>query len=267
MRLLVAAAAVLLVLASARAAWARAVSAEPSAYGRFELQDLPGERQDAAIAKCRVAFRSAAGKRTELFTIDACTPDLPRVTYVAATETIGGLALPVTGADGQEFHVFEIASARGGNATAGSDYWLVVVRGGGEVWGTRTPFASGTLQVARIVGNPAVALELEEPPTTTSEGARYTARFGSVTKTVLAALPTSVASRGSQVLVGKLVAGSHATSFRPAIDVGPGMIVIDDDGRCPLAREAERGGVVKLAADVTTWTDGRRRLTCVAITR
>ena len=259
MRTLVGVVCVLVLLACAGPALARGVGAERSAYGRFEFAE-------GADGRCRISFRNASGKLAELFTVDGCVGGLPGVNVVGAIETVGALAFPALARDGQEFHVFGIASARGGNAVATSDYWLVIVRRE-DTWATRAPFATATLRAARMAGDSPVMLQLEDPATTTAAGTRYLATFGSISQVVLPMLPSTVVFRGTRVFVGELQGGFHATNFRPSIKVGADVVIIDQDGPCPLQRAAERGGQVRLTGDVTKWSDGRQTVTCVAIQR
>ena len=53
---------------------------------------------------------------------------------VGAVSQIGDVVLPVVAINGDEFHVFGLASARGGNAVDTIDYWAVVIREG-AAWG------------------------------------------------------------------------------------------------------------------------------------
>ena len=91
----------------------RGVQGAGSRYGRFEVSVGPS-------SDCIVAFRQTDGTRTSLFTVPACAGDVPGMNTVAATAMIGAVAFPIVGRNGDEFHVFEIASARGATPSRGA---------------------------------------------------------------------------------------------------------------------------------------------------
>jgi hypothetical protein len=176
------------------------------------------------------------------------------------------LPLPAVGSDGDEFHLFEIATARGGNGVSGNDYWAVVVRPA-AVWATGQPFADGQLLAAQLMTSVPTTLVVEEPATTTAAGARYTVKFGATSKVVLPMLPSSVVSKTTTVLVGDLQGGFHASSYRPFVSVGDKWTLIDDNGSCRVPALGEDMGQVRLSAEVSKWTDGRMTLKCLSIQR
>jgi hypothetical protein len=160
----------------------------PSKYGQFEMQVTNG--------KCAVVFRHAAGTVNKLFTVNDCIGDTPGVSCVGPTRRVGTLALPAVAPDGDEFHVFEIAAARGGNATPSVEYWVAVVKTD-AVWATARPF-EGELTRAMLVTAKPAALVLEQSPTTTDTGARYTATFGKVEDKKLPMLPSTAPRRSRE---------------------------------------------------------------------
>jgi hypothetical protein len=251
----------------------RPVAAEPSGYGSFAMTV---ERLASGLNPiCHVTFLHAStGKATPLFDVPDCigrpgTDDDLGVSIVAAQGRIGSLLFPLRGDGGDEFHVMEIATARGGNAVPGNDYWAVVVTAD-AAWSTSGPFASAAnLSVAQALSaDGQSSLRLEDPPSTTAAGARYTASRGMVTKEDLAMLPSAIVSKKTQTFVGELSGGAHYTNFRPSIHVGQADIVIDDDGSCAtLSDVASEGGTVRLIVEVSKWSDGRTTVRCVGVGR
>ncbi len=214
-------------------------------------------------AKCEVAFRHTAGKVKKLFTVNDCTGDTPGVDRIGPTDRVGTLALPVAAPDGDEFHVFAIAAARGGNATSSVEYWVAIVRSD-AVWAMTSPFES-ELTTAKLVTAKPTALVLEQSPTTTDPGARYTATFGRLEDKTLPMLSSTILSKTTTVFEGDLMGGYPFNNLRPTIKVGTNETIIDDDGPCKLPAPGEEGGRVRLTAQVTKRSDGRTRVTCVAI--
>jgi hypothetical protein len=103
-----------------------AVAWPSSRYGRFEISKR-------ANASCDVAFQSTSGARWALFSVPSCGGSVPGMDTLEASHSVGELQLPLVAANGDEFQLFEIAGARGGNAFDGIDYWVVVARPSG-VW-------------------------------------------------------------------------------------------------------------------------------------
>lgn len=245
----------------------RRVASESSKYGRFEMLVDTQDRTSANATNpsCRVSFRHASGRTTPLFVAPDCIGDVVGMNLIGAADRVGGLALPALGSGGEEFHLFEVASARGGNAVVATDYWAVVVRPE-DAWATSRPFASGGLTNGKIAQS---ALVADEPPTTTAAGARYAVTFGSVSKSPLAILPSSVVSKGNRVLIGRIGGGSHADGFRRTIETGTGpqstTMIIDDNGPCPLDSFTNEGSPVRMTAEVTKWSDGRTVVKCISI--
>lgn len=99
-------------------AHARPASAERSAYGKFVVQEKDGA--------CQVTFKSNNGKNTDLLLVEDCSLD--GIATLSGVEKIGPITLPLNTKVGDEFHLFSIESARGGNACYGYDYYAVVIQ-------------------------------------------------------------------------------------------------------------------------------------------
>ncbi len=166
---------------------------------------------------------------------------------------MAGLSLPVVDSDGAEYHLFNIAGARGGNASAAIHYWAVVVRPDGAVW------ASGNFSMTEPTAarpDKGSGLTLEERVTTTSSGARYAIVFGSLSRTTLPMLPSSVVSKEARVLVGQVEGGYHGDNWRRRVQ----GVAIDDDSACPFLQNAR---AVRASVEVTKWSDGRTTVKCL----
>lgn len=237
----------------------RPVADEPSAYGKFVLT-VQGKDADS----CHVSLRLSSGREVSLFVAPGCSGDVPGMDLIGADAKIGSVRLPFVAPTGDEFHVFDIASARGGNASDAVDYWVTVVRST-EAWSTSIEAAM--LAVAsRSDGAPAT-LVLEEPASTTDAGQRYTVSFRSATRTLLPKLPSTIRSRETRNLFGDLSGGFHASDWRPAV-AGEGKVTaIDDKGRCALPEVGQQYGDVAMQVEVTTWSDGRTRVKCLSVER
>lgn len=97
----------------------RSVTDEPSVYAKFALTS-----EDEY--SCRVSLRLASGSELRLFVVPDCSVEVPSLSRLEAAPRVGNVELPFVAPNGDEFHVFQIASARGGNATAAVDYWVEV---------------------------------------------------------------------------------------------------------------------------------------------
>lgn len=234
-----------------------AVPAEPSRYGKFELTVT-------AKGECQVSFRRTGRSTVAAFAIPDCGGDMLGVDKLAAAPRVGALTFPAVSADGDEFHLFSIATARGGNAVSGSDSWAVVVRNN-DLWATSDAFADGELTVASLPSGTPAHLVLEAPATTTQAGARYTVTFGQATKTDLPKVASWVVSKKTQVLAGQLAGGYHATGFLPSISVDGSNTVVDDNGSCTLPAVGQAAGLVQMTAEVATWSDGRTTVKCISV--
>ncbi len=234
---------------------------EPSVYGRFEMQVNP--RSD-----CVLSFRESSGKRRPVTRVPDCGGEWPGIDVVGGVRRVGGVSLPIVTPHGDEFHLFEIASARGGNASAAFEYWAVVVRSGG-VWATRSLSGADEVSVVHVEDGPPSKVIFEEPATTTEEGARFAVQFGQAEVTTLPKRPSWIVSRKKLVLVGQLQGGFHYTSWRPAV-VADQTTILDEDGPCKLPALGvidEDAPPSRVTVEVATWSDGRKTVKCLAVRR
>jgi hypothetical protein len=232
------------------------------AYGRYAIAVDGGA--------CRLVHTGAAGRRTGLAQWTDCW-DSPTA-LLDEVRFVPGLSLPLRTKHGEEFHLFEIPVARGGNATPACALYPVVLRADGA-WGgdpieTRqcpssspSTFASARLDETGL----SPTLELVEAATTKSTGTRWSIQFGSAVRTTLAKLPRTVKSDVPFREVGKLVAPSHASNYAWSLDRGSIITLIDRPGGCAL--DGFSGGeTVTLVGKLRTWSDGETELTCTAVT-
>lgn len=240
----------------------RPLNEEPSKYGRFEVVK-PGTG-----TTCRVRFRSRVGakKTTELFTTlcHAAYTD-EGVMALGAHAEVGAVALPFTSKSGDEFHLFSIATDRGGNACMGSDHWAVVVNGA-NVWATRRSFSEQCVQLedAKVIEKDGKAsIVFSVPSTTTEEGREYTVSMGRVATVKLAKKPRSVTATKTVVIEGSFLPHGPVHML-PALDDRKAQHVITNAGSCALGKLTE-GRWVQMTATHTTWSDGDTELTCTAI--
>ena len=254
----VAAVVMLLLLLTPRGASARPIPSEPSQYGRFEMALFASSQNSQ---DCRVAIRRPSGAATFLFAVPMCSDGFPGVMSIGAVEHAGGLVLPSTDR-GQEFHIFGIASARGGNAVTTTDYWVVVVTPD-SAWTTPTPITAAEVAPARLVRGAWPVLVLDDAPSTRAAGTRYIVVLGRITNFPLPKEPSWPVSQEQRIFQGELSSGFHSDNYRPAIDSGNAHIVIDEDGPCNLGAAA--GHTVRLIAQVTTWDDARTVVRCASV--
>ena len=85
----------------------RTVGEEPSRYGQFR-RTYRGEDT------CALSVSLAAGKPIDLFSIPECTEG--GIVDLAAVRRVGAVEFPILASDGQEFHLFSIATAEFVNA-------------------------------------------------------------------------------------------------------------------------------------------------------
>ncbi len=214
--------------------------------------------------ECHVSVGLGAASQVPLFIVPDCIGDVLGMNLLEATQRVGTLELPFVASNGDEFHVFEIASARGGNASGATDYWVAVVRPT-EAWAKSID--AEDLSVATRSGGAPAALVLEQPATTTAPGQRYSVTFRNVKQTQLPKLPSSIRSRETRDLYGELNGGFHYTNWLPVV-LGEGKeTVIDDRGRCALPDVGEQYGDVTMKVEVTTWSDGRTEVKCLSFGR
>jgi hypothetical protein len=123
----------------------------------------------------------ASGKPIDLFGIVGCIEG--GSVDVTPVRRVGNLEFPLLASDGQEFHLFSIPTARGGNAVASNDYWVAALTGE-SAWGA---FITSADPLRAKFKDP--VLILERPSTTTSEGERVTISSRRIEPTPLPRLP------------------------------------------------------------------------------
>jgi hypothetical protein len=213
---------------------------------------------------CHVSVRLDAGSQVRLFSVPDCSGDVLGMNLVEATQRVGSVELPFVAPNGDEFHVFDIAAARGGNAVDATDYWVAVVRPT-EAWGKGID--AEALSVANHSDGAPAALVLEQPATTTASGQRYSVTFRSVKQTELPKLASSIRSRETRDLYGELSGGFHASNWLPVVTGEGKVTAIDEKGRCALPEIGKEYGDVTMAVEVTTWSDGRTHVKCLSLER
>jgi len=226
-----------------------------SRYGRFEVTL-------GADSECVVAYNLEKRRPRILFSVPRCDGDMPGMNTLDATDMLEAVKFPVVGTNGDEFHLFQIQSLRGGNAfPGGNDYWVVVVRAN-DVWSAELP--QGQLGVARLPDQGG-ALVLEDHATTTEEGTRCTVLFGTAKTEVLPVLPSHTVGTQTRTVDGELFGGFHATHYQPVLQAASEELIIDDPGKCSLPEVGAEGGKVRMTVSVTTWSDGRTQVRCLSV--
>jgi hypothetical protein len=223
-----------------------------SSFGQFET--VVG-----AANQCQTAFVHTSGKRTHLFYVPDCIGKTPGSDILGPVARVGELNFPARDAEGNEFHLFEIATARGGNAVAGSDYWVAVIRSN-LAWAPLTPVAVGELKAASVESG---TLVLSIPPTTTQSGSRAEVTFGAVKNASLPMRASSALSVTKRELVGEFQGGSHADNFHHSVQ----DVFIDDDGQCAINEIAMQGVTFHVTVEVTKMSDGRTTVKCISARR
>jgi hypothetical protein len=238
------------------ASTSRSVQDEPSTYGKFRSTF----RQDES---CLISITMQSGKTIDLFTVPDCTEDA--VVRLAALGRVDQLDFPLRASDGQEFHLFSIATARGGNAVATDDYWVAVLKPE-KAWGD---FVTSVENLhAAFKDEPSPQLILEEPATTTAAGERASISFSRIDRAVFARLPSNIVSTKTETLTGTLAGGFRATDWRPTLDVvGRKTIVIERRGPCKLPELGDDELEVEMTLTTDAWSDGRTETTCVSVRR
>lgn len=235
------------------------VKNQPSRHGRFSVVEVqpPNKNENE---HCEVFFTRGKEPKTPLFVVPDCNLGWMTVKGVTA---LGSLRFPVTIGD-TEFHLFEIPSARGGNAIHTMDYWAAVITSS-DIWSQELDIGEPT--VARTESS-SPTLILEEPATAHQPGARLTIRFGKLTKTALPKLAAWVVKREEKTLVGDLSGGYGYTGRRPVLVESPGReTIIDEDGSCKLPDLSEDWGRARLRISISTWNDGRKVVRCLSVRR
>ncbi len=210
-----------------------ATGAEPSRYGAFAwTADAQG---------CHLTFRRSSGAMTTVLSTanTNCKFDLA---MMAATRTLGTLALPALDAAGDEFHLFTFTCCGGSGVTYES--WVAVVNATGAWASSVSPVP--LLTMARLKET---RLLLEQSPTTTLDGRQFSVAFGSLTQMVLPKVPRTISSKVTHLFAGTIRRGAHYEAcgvFPIVMEIGADVIAIDEAGPCPRAPGATtletRGG-------------------------
>jgi hypothetical protein len=227
-----------------------------SKYGSFELKNK-GDN-------CEVWFRSTSGAPTKLISASFCSED--KMVTVSEVGSLGGLVLPIASPSGNEFRLFSIPTARGGNGTVSCDYYGVVVSST-RAWASPLfeldqcdPAVDGVALVEEKTG---AWLSFRDPPGTVRGGAAYELRMGQLKITPIPKKPRRVVSTTSVVRSGGLGGPFHYTNWKYIIRDGATEHIIDDPGQCALARVADSS--VEMTGRLRTWDDGASDLTCTSI--
>jgi hypothetical protein len=254
------------------------VTSEVSKWGWFALT-VSHSKNKEENATCTLSFRSKEGRVSSLFTVRDCLGDVPGVTTLGATRRVGATSFPDL-RQREEYHLFEIATARGGNGVPGRDYWVVDV---GEIQGCdeKCPGAmsyalgenldleNAYVEVSPLYPDSPARLVLEAPSTTTDKGVRFEVTFMADLEVARRDLPlavTTAKSKVTRVLNGPMIsAGAHFADFHPIIGAGAEQIVIDDVGACDLSTLP--ASPRRMTLEVTEWSDGHTSNRCVSLER
>jgi hypothetical protein len=256
-----------------------APESEPSQWGRFAMTVVPVMDKDWN-EECSISFTPNGGPRKPVFAVPYCGGSGPLgIGTIGATRRVGSVALPVTGPHG-ELHLFQIATARGGNAVPGFEAWIVRVDSTlgcdaacpGAVareFGTNVHSDIVSVDAAPPRSSESTMLLVESPSTRTEKGVRYeiNATAGlEVKEHELPLLAVTVKSKVRQVFEHvRVVDGFRLSNGRPMIDVvGGDSTVIDEDGPCDLTKLPLAG---RVTLDVITWSNGDTSTKCVRIER
>lgn len=223
-----------------------------SSYGHFDVS-IGGN------SECVLTYDLQKRGARILFSVPRCDGEGPGMT-LNATEKSGLVKFPIVGDNGDEFHLFEIMTSRGGNGP-GNDYWIVVVRAS-DVWSAELP--QGQLMVTDLPEQKS-PLVLEDPATTTAQGTRCTVLFGKAKTRVLPILPSHTVGTETRTVDGELFGGYHYTNWQPVLSTASGELIIDDPGKCSLPELGVEGGKVRMTVAVTTFSDGRTQVRCLSV--
>lgn len=241
-------------LLSEQSADARPLKAETSAYGKFIVKSKGDE--------CTLQFKHASGRVTELFQTDGCDPT--GLAPLEGIEKVGATLFPLKSVSGDEFHLFAIPTARGGNACDGYDFFGVVVYED-AAWATTTAFGGcSDLSEARLVESGKATLVATVAPTAHAEGAVYSLKLGKLDKRTVAKVKREVKETRQITVVGLLGEGGHFSNYLPVIDLPKDdQLIIDKPGRCDLTRLGNRK--VEMKAEKKLYKDGSAEVTCLSI--
>jgi len=227
----------------------------PSAYGKLVLT----HKDDT----CTVTFKPTSGAAKEILSVGECSPD--GLAGLASVEKAGTTRFPAKAPNGDEFHLFAIATARGGNACDGSDYYAVVVHEK-DAWATKEVLGGCTelTDVKLETQDKKAALVARVKPSPDMEGAVYTVTFGKVETKKVPKVVRTVKTTKEVMIVGKLNSGGHFSNFMPFIELPKDrQFLIHQAGKCNLDAVADT--VVELKASQVLYTDGSSEVTCLSV--
>lgn len=221
----------------------------PSAHGALLLEQ-EGET-------CSVTFRSTTHGAVPLMEMGGCVGNAS----LAPVQRVGTLLFPAT-AGKTEFHVLAIPSARGGNACAGDDVFVIALDGA-NAWASDGFGGCAHLESASTRPDGTLVVEVRAQD---GSGQRATVRMGKATFTDLPA-PAAKAGRATaareETLRGTLQSAIHATNFHDYVETDPSTwsaVEITEPGPCKL--EPLYGELVEVVVRVK----GETR-TCVSVKR
>ena len=231
---------------------------EPSRYGKFNM--VKGKDS------CKVSYASTIGKQltTPLFASEQCssTTELPGLYSIGAEVKVGSVEFPFLAPNGDEFHLFSIATAGGGNACAGSDYWAVVVNGD-NIWVTKSLFGGcesmTKAKVSEKEGKTIVSF-------VSDVGTSYLVSMGRLETVVPKKKARSIKSTNKYLLAGELTPeGPRYARELPILTVDAKTeYIIDYPGDCPFS-SFEDGDLVQMTVSYRLWSDGISDLTCLSL--
>lgn len=227
----------------------------PSAYGKLVLQ----HKNDT----CTVTFKPTSGTAKEVLSVEDCSPD--GLAGLESVQKAGATQFPAKASNGDEFHLFAIATARGGNACDGYDYYAIVVHEK-DAWATKEVLGGCTelTDVKLETQDKKAALVAKVKPTPDMEGAVYTVTFGKLETKKLPKVVRTVKSTKEVTMVGKLNSGGHFSNYMPFIELPKDrQFIIHQAGKCNLDAVADT--LVELKASQVLYTDGSSDVTCLSV--
>lgn len=225
----------------------------PSRYGTFEVAFNDAEQVCSLFFQRPKSSPELVMRVESCYSTDGCASGSHSI--IAGTEGV-----PITAQSSEEFHLFSIETARGGNMCAGQDYYAVVVDAG-RVWATPELFGGcATIATPRLEETGRSKLVLEVPPTTAIKRSRRLVSMGDIADTTLPPATRVQTSGHERVLTGQVVPGGHVDNWRPAV----GGTTIHEDGECDL-KHIEDGSTITMHVLERVFDDGHTVVTCVRV--
>lgn len=184
---------------------ARPVHEEPSRYGAFLLSDRD--------PSCLLSLKTADHGVVHLREIDACQAQDNSMASIEAVTRVDSLLFPVISGK-LEYHLFQIATSRGGNACDGYDFYVAVLDGA-RAWVSGTLGDCEMVETASLDSSGALMLGFR--------GGSAKAQMGEAVYTPTPPPPREVLSSAALRLRGSLEIGSHADNFE--------ITLVDDSGK------------------------------------